>query len=48
MFFKEMSEWALGPSGVLMLNWYFENSLLINGIIVAGGIWAALKRRNKA
>jgi hypothetical protein len=31
---RQIVAWALGPSGELVLNWYSEHNLLINGPIV--------------
>ncbi len=47
MYFKEMADWALGPSGVRILNWYVENNLLVNGLIVAIGLWAVFFPRQR-
>ncbi len=47
MYFKEMADWALGPFGVRLLDWYVANNLIVNGVIVAIGLWAVFFPRQR-
>jgi hypothetical protein len=45
--FRQLIAWALGPSGMLILEWYTEHSLIINGTLVSLAILAMIFPRQR-
>ncbi|HSB88625.1 MAG TPA: hypothetical protein VLD63_01220 [Anaerolineales bacterium] len=45
---QQLLAWALGPSGMKILDWYVANSLAVNTVVVAAAILALVfPRHNK-
>jgi hypothetical protein len=45
--FRQFIAWALGPSGMLILEWYTDHSLIINSTLVSMAILAMLFPRQR-
>jgi len=47
MIFRKLVSWALGPSGTMVLDWYVQHNLLVNGLIVVVGLLAIVFPRQR-
>ncbi|HET7009133.1 MAG TPA: hypothetical protein VFI11_00025 [Anaerolineales bacterium] len=45
--FRQLIAWALGPSGMLILDWYVDHSLIVNGTLVSLAILAMIFPRQR-
>jgi hypothetical protein len=45
--FRQMIAWALGPSGLMILQWYADHSLIVNGTLVSLAILALFFPRQR-
>ena len=47
MIIQEIVSWLLGPSGMVIADWYADHNLLCNGIVVAIGLLAVFFPRQR-